>query len=142
MDDKELLARNSERIPKNTKKVNLWCLNVWNEWVALRNALPQNSAHLFSQVPSAEVLHTVCDFELCFWLSKFVNEVRKKGGDVYPPKTLYQKKRKDSFFSICLSPQDPYYIFLPSYASHQYRQFLQMQFTRSLQWTVLYRKCT
>jgi len=28
VDDKELLARNSERIPKNTKKVTFWCLNV------------------------------------------------------------------------------------------------------------------
>ena len=27
VDEKELLARNSERIPKNTKKVNFWCLN-------------------------------------------------------------------------------------------------------------------
>ena len=32
VDDKELLARNSERILKNTKKVTFWCLNVWNEW--------------------------------------------------------------------------------------------------------------
>ena len=31
VDDKELLARNNERIPKNTKKVTFWCLNVWNE---------------------------------------------------------------------------------------------------------------
>ena len=36
VDEKELLARNSERIPKNTKKVNFWCLNVWNEWAAER----------------------------------------------------------------------------------------------------------
>ena len=28
VDDKELLARNSERNPKNTKKVTFWCLNV------------------------------------------------------------------------------------------------------------------
>ena len=28
VDDKELLARNIERIPKNTKKVNFWCLNI------------------------------------------------------------------------------------------------------------------
>ena len=30
VDDKELLARNSQRIPKNTKKVNFWCLKVWH----------------------------------------------------------------------------------------------------------------
>ena len=52
VDDKDLLARNSERIPKNTRKVNFWCLNVWNEWAAERNALPQNSADLFFQVKS------------------------------------------------------------------------------------------
>ena len=65
-------------------------MNVWNEWATERNALPQNSADLFTQVPSAELLHTICDFELCFWHSKFVYEVRKKGGESYPPKTLYQ----------------------------------------------------
>ncbi len=90
VDDKELLARNSERIPNNTKKANLWCLNVWNAWATERNTLPQNSADLFSLVPSAELLHTLCDFELCFWLSKFVYEIRKKGRELYPPKTLYQ----------------------------------------------------
>ena len=78
VDDKDLLARNSERIPKNTKKVNFWCLNVCNERAAERNALPQNSADLFSQVPSAEVLHTVCDFELCFWIGKFVYGFARK----------------------------------------------------------------
>ena len=41
VDDKELLARNSERIPKNPKKVTFWRLNVWNEWETGRNALPQ-----------------------------------------------------------------------------------------------------
>ena len=70
--EEDLLARNSDRTPKNTKKVNFWGLNVWNEWAAERNALPKNTGDLFSQVPSAEVLHTVCDFELCFWIVKFV----------------------------------------------------------------------
>ena len=37
VDGKVLLARKSERIPKNTKKVNVGCLNVWEEWVAERN---------------------------------------------------------------------------------------------------------
>ena len=77
--DKELLARNSERIPKDTKKVNFWCLNVKNEWAAERNALPQNSADLFSQVPSDEVLHTVvisnCGFGLANLCTRFVRKV-------------------------------------------------------------------
>ena len=43
----------------------------------------------FCIAPSAEILCTICDYELSFWLSKFVYEVRKRGGEVYPPKTLY-----------------------------------------------------
>ena len=35
-------------------------------------------------------LHTVCDYELCFWLSKFVHEIREQDGTYYPPNTLYQ----------------------------------------------------
>ena len=34
VDDKEVLARNSERIPKNTTKVNFWCECL--EWVGSR----------------------------------------------------------------------------------------------------------
>lgn len=79
-------------------------MNVWKELVAERHPLPQNSADLFSQVPSAEVLHTVCDFQLCFWLGKFVYEVRKKGGDLYPPKTLYLRDNGLAALEIFKSP--------------------------------------
>ena len=96
VDAKELLAKNNERMPKNTKKVTFWCLNVWNEWAIERNALPQNSADLFTEVPSAELLHTVRAFELCFLLSKFVYEVRRKGGELYPPVFRSQKLKKQT----------------------------------------------
>ena len=33
-------------------------------------------------------MHIVCYYELCFWLSKFVHEIRN--GTYYPPNTLYQ----------------------------------------------------
>ena len=48
VDDKELLASNSEKIPKNTKKVNFWCLNVWNKWAAERNAVEVKSLFCLS----------------------------------------------------------------------------------------------
>ena len=88
--DEEVLARNDERIPLNTMKTTSWNLKVWNEWVAERNSLPVNPDDQFCRAPSAEILCTICDYELSFWLSKFVYEVRKRGGEVYPPKTVYQ----------------------------------------------------
>lgn len=62
VDDKVPLARNSERIPKNTKKVTIWCLNVWNDWATERDVLPQNSADFFTEIPSAELPHTIGAF--------------------------------------------------------------------------------
>ena len=37
-----------------------------------------------------DTLYTLCDLELCFWLSKFFHEIKKKDGSEYPPNTLYQ----------------------------------------------------
>ena len=90
--DKELAERNSDRIPPNTKKATSWAVRVWNEWSAERNSLPISSRQEdeFVVAPVAEILHTVCDYELCFWLSKFVHEIRKQDGTYYPPNTLYQ----------------------------------------------------
>ena len=41
-------------------------------------------------MPEYDTLYTLCGFELCFWLSKFVHEIKKKDGCVYPPNTLSQ----------------------------------------------------
>ena len=66
-------------------------MNIWNEWQPNGTlCLTENSAYLFSQVPSVEVPDIICDFELCFWLGKFEYEVRKKDAELYPPKPLRQ----------------------------------------------------
>jgi hypothetical protein len=44
----------------------------------------------FAVVPEGQFLCTLCDFELCFWLSKFVNEIKKKDAAFYPANSLYQ----------------------------------------------------
>ena len=93
LNDSEVLARNSERIPLNTKKTTLWCLNVWDEWRNERNTATEHSADAgdrFRVVPPVDLLHLCSDYELCFWLRKFVYEVRKRGGDEYPPNSIYQ----------------------------------------------------
>lgn len=46
---------------------------------------------MISSVSEASLLFTVCDFELCFWRSKFVYEIRKKDG----------KSRKNIFGGMC-----------------------------------------
>ena len=66
--DEELAERNRDRIPPNTKKATSLAVRVWNEWSEERNSLPISSRQEdeIVVVPVAEILHTVCDYELCF----------------------------------------------------------------------------
>ena len=45
---------------------------------------------LLHVVPEYDTLYSICDFDLCFWLSKFVHETKKKDASEYPPNTRYQ----------------------------------------------------
>ena len=76
--DKEIQARNDKRIPQNTKRATSWSTRVWDDWVTERNSLPINDSDTFVVAPNSGILNTLCNFELSFWLSKFVYEVRKK----------------------------------------------------------------
>ena len=75
--DKEIQARNDARIPQNIKRETSWSTRVWDDWVTERNSLPINDSDTFVVAPNSGILNTLCDFELSFWLSKFVYEVRK-----------------------------------------------------------------
>ena len=61
-------------------------------WALERNSLPleQRKADDFTVVPEYDTLYTLCDLKLCFWLSKFVHEIKKKDGSEYPLNTLDQ----------------------------------------------------
>ena len=87
--DNEIQARNETRIPQNTKRVTSWSTRVWDDWVTERNSLPINDSDTFVVAPNSGILNTLCDFELSFWLSKFLYEVRKKDKSEYPPNSLY-----------------------------------------------------
>ena len=52
-------------------------------------ALPINDGDTFVVGPNIGILKTLCNFELSFWLSKFVYEIRKKDKSEYPPNSLY-----------------------------------------------------
>ena len=53
------------------------------------SSLPINDSDTFVAAPKSGILKTLCNFELSFWLSKFVYEVRKKDKNEYPPNSLY-----------------------------------------------------
>ena len=57
-------------------------MNVWKEWATYRKQL--NSADC------PPYILTMSPAELDKWLSRFVLEVRRRDGNVYPPNTLYQ----------------------------------------------------
>ena len=70
----------NESDPQNNERVKFF--NVWNYFESVRkDGLPQRSADLFSQLPSAEGPKGYIPFVI--WLSKFVNEVLKKGSLLY-----------------------------------------------------------
>ena len=81
----EVEERNRVRIPQNTLKSTAWHSKVWEEWALEQNSLPlkQRKADDFTVVPN-------CDLELCFWLSKFVLEIKTNDRSEYPPNTHYQ----------------------------------------------------
>ena len=86
--DKEIQARNEARIPQNTKRATSWSTRVWDDWVTERNSLPINDSDTCVVAPKSGILKTLCNFELSFWLSKFVYEVRKTDKNEYPPNSL------------------------------------------------------
>ena len=90
--DEELKRRQEDRIPEKTKSNTAWCLRTWTEWAkersAIRSSLCINERY---RVVNADMLEQE-EEELCYWLSKFIVEVRQKKnpGMPYPPNTLYQ----------------------------------------------------
>ena len=72
--------------PKNTEKCTNWALNNFSEWCNQRNArFPDGD-----QCP--EDLLTKAPYDnrqLCYWLCRFVAEMRQKSGANYPATTLY-----------------------------------------------------
>ncbi len=71
-------------IPANTKKGTTWAVNVWKEWSEYRRRTCE------SHLDAPPHLFLCRRREVNNWLSRFVLEVRRKDGSLYPPNTLYQ----------------------------------------------------
>lgn len=77
-------------MPKNTRRRNQWAINTFNKWAIQRNNtfLPE---HQGGDDRYTKIMHLVENMsveELCYWICKFVLEVRKENKKEYPPKSL------------------------------------------------------
>ena len=68
----------------NTKKNTAWTVNVFLEWCAARNNLPD-----VQETCPEDLLERADPGELNHWLCKFVTKVRKKDGSYYPPRSIH-----------------------------------------------------
>ncbi|CAK8685214.1 unnamed protein product [Clavelina lepadiformis] len=75
-------------IPERTKKQNRWAFNVWREWARKRNLTSEGIPGAVGRVPLD--VGKATEAELDYWLSKFVQEIRRKDGNPYPSHTLMQ----------------------------------------------------
>ena len=74
--DAEIQQARERAIPTKTLTDTKYCMGIFNEWRRCRVDI----------IPSIEDMSRE---KMEYWLTRFVLEVRKKGGAVYPPKTLH-----------------------------------------------------
>lgn len=62
-----------------------WGIKAWNNWAAVRETTEESASR---SPPTTPLLEMPAE-DLCYWLGKFVLEMRKQDGKEYPPKSLY-----------------------------------------------------
>ena len=81
--DSDVEEAKKRAVPRNTEKNTSWAVNIWKQWSAHRR---QTCTSYCDWPTHLLIVHPT---EMNNWLSKFVQEARKKNGDHYPPDTLY-----------------------------------------------------
>ena len=83
----QITKKKSSMIPKGTRKRDIWAMNVFDSWrenrkhhileeeEGKRNALEKDTAELTTE-------------ELKYWIPKFIAEIRKQDGSLYPGDSL------------------------------------------------------
>ena len=69
-----------ESVPKKNHEDTKYCVNLWEEW---RNHRLQ---HTTATIP---LLLEMTNTDLQHWMTRFIMEVRKKDGSIFPPNTLH-----------------------------------------------------
>ena len=70
--------------PETTKKIN-WVIKMYSDWCQYRNAIP-SMEFIYCDLDD---LHTITQGNLCFAMMRFITEVRKLDGSMFPGKTIY-----------------------------------------------------
>ena len=78
--DEDIQKEREKGVPKATQQDTKYCLNLWEEWRKHRMQISNtNIAPITELAPSM----------LQYWLTRFILEVRKRNGSVYPANTLH-----------------------------------------------------
>ena len=93
----EELDNIEQAVASGTKYNTRWAYNIFEEWQSSRRnkvAVDDSTALGFDDLTSVQDLDSVkleafSIESLNFWLSKFVQEVAKKNGERYPPRSIY-----------------------------------------------------
>ena len=80
--EEDVAAARRASVPKKTQADTKYCMRLWNEWTTHRNALSTAE-----KIP--DNITTMNAETLQYWMCRFVLEVRKKDGKVYPASTLH-----------------------------------------------------
>lgn len=86
VDDTTLTTLQLNSIPKGTKNINSWACNLYSQWHSQRTI--ENGDDLCIPLPSPYQLAHATDRQINYWISKFIYEIRKKDGSMYPRSTL------------------------------------------------------
>ena len=80
--DEEVAKARCDGVPLKMQKDTAWCISIWDQWREHRG----KAFGVF--IPPATQLDKA---ELCFWLCRFILEVRKQGNppSEFPPETMY-----------------------------------------------------
>ena len=85
----ELKEQHVNAIPKKTRQSNNWATTLWRDWAINRNCRPETAVEPGFPIPID--IGMLRDFELLnYWMERFICEIRRKDGNVYPPATLTQ----------------------------------------------------
>lgn len=75
----EIEQRNQNVVPINTQKKIRWAIKILQDWQVIQTESPANKN-----------LTAMNQEEMASVIEKFIFEIKKKNGDEYPPKTIYE----------------------------------------------------
>jgi hypothetical protein len=85
----ELDRRIRESTPENTRKKMLWAVRIFREWMDWKIQRQSTMASSSNQLLVYKAIDEMTKDDLNYMLQLFIFDAKKKSGEVYPPKSLY-----------------------------------------------------